>query len=118
MDQLANQQGHQVVRLPPYYCIFNPIELIWAALKSDVRRQNTSPALSAGVIELVRNVITNIGEDLWRKCVEHAEKEERKHMLAPTIESFVISVESEADDDSSDEDEDLDLGCTALDVVV
>ena len=29
-DRMALEQGFGVARLPPYYCIFNPIELIWA----------------------------------------------------------------------------------------
>jgi len=28
VDELAKKFGHTVLRLPPYYCIFNPIEII------------------------------------------------------------------------------------------
>ncbi|KAF2902615.1 hypothetical protein ILUMI_03572 [Ignelater luminosus] len=28
-DRMALEHGHVVVRLPPYYCIFNPIENFW-----------------------------------------------------------------------------------------
>jgi transposase len=28
-DQVAEQKGHNILRLPPYYCEFNPIEQIW-----------------------------------------------------------------------------------------
>jgi len=30
LDEIALQIGHEVVRLPPYHCQYNPIELIWA----------------------------------------------------------------------------------------
>jgi transposase len=33
VDQLAQKYGHAVLRLPPYFCILNPIELIWGQLK-------------------------------------------------------------------------------------
>lgn len=33
-DEMINNFGHQVLRLPPYYCIFNVIELIWAECKT------------------------------------------------------------------------------------
>jgi hypothetical protein len=33
VDQLAQKYGHTVLRLPPYFCILNPIELIWGQLK-------------------------------------------------------------------------------------
>lgn len=30
IDELCKTHDHTLLRLPPYYCIFNPIELIWA----------------------------------------------------------------------------------------
>lgn len=30
IDQLAYERRHEVIRLPPYHCQYNPIELIWA----------------------------------------------------------------------------------------
>lgn len=103
VDNLAQQHGHQVVRLPPYYCIFNPIELVWSALKRNVRRENKTPSLSAGVIRLVREEVENIGEDLWNKCCQHIKKEEQRMMMTPAIEPFIISLEEEDDDDDEEE---------------
>ncbi|RVE41990.1 hypothetical protein evm_013365 [Chilo suppressalis] len=33
IDQLAEEHGHKVIRLPPYHCQYNAIELIWAQVK-------------------------------------------------------------------------------------
>jgi transposase len=33
VDETAKEKGHTVLRLPPYYCVLNPIELIWSSLK-------------------------------------------------------------------------------------
>lgn len=30
VDELAEEAGHRVIRLPPYHCHLNPIELLWA----------------------------------------------------------------------------------------
>ncbi|XP_026738274.1 uncharacterized protein LOC113501345 [Trichoplusia ni] len=30
LDEIAKEKGHQVLRLPPYHCQYNAIELIWA----------------------------------------------------------------------------------------
>ena len=32
--QMAKASGHEVVRLPQYYCELNPIELAWSRVKS------------------------------------------------------------------------------------
>jgi transposase len=33
VDQMARQAGHTVLRLPPYHCELNAIELVWAQVK-------------------------------------------------------------------------------------
>ena len=40
VDDIAEASGHKVLRLPPYHCEFNPIELIWAQTKNFVARNN------------------------------------------------------------------------------
>ncbi|XP_025200475.1 uncharacterized protein LOC112598292 [Melanaphis sacchari] len=37
IDNLAKHAGHTVLRLPPYHCEFNPIELAWAMVKGYVK---------------------------------------------------------------------------------
>lgn len=41
IDELARAHGKTVLRLPPYHSHFNPIELIWALFKHDVRVRNS-----------------------------------------------------------------------------
>jgi len=41
LDQLTCQIGHQVVRLSPYLCQYNDIELIWAQFKGIVDEKKT-----------------------------------------------------------------------------
>lgn len=33
LDEMAKKRGHEVLRLPPYHCQYNAIELIWAQIK-------------------------------------------------------------------------------------
>lgn len=33
IDEIAKEMGHTVIRLPPYHCHYNAIELIWAQVK-------------------------------------------------------------------------------------
>lgn len=40
IDKIAEEAGHRVVRLPPYHCQYNPIELIWAQVKTHIAKKN------------------------------------------------------------------------------
>ena len=42
IDQIAAKHGYTVVRLPPYHCDLNPIELIWANIQNYVARRNST----------------------------------------------------------------------------
>ena len=37
IDQFAEERGHRIIRLPPYHCDLNPIELVWAQVSTGVR---------------------------------------------------------------------------------
>jgi transposase len=100
VDELAKKKGHAVLRLPPYYCILNPIELIWSVLKRSVRKHNNTPTLSAKVIDLVRQEADNITKELWQKCVKHVIEIENSY-VSPNIQRFVIEVDEEDDDSFS-----------------
>jgi len=56
VDDLAVRHGHTVLRLPPYFCIFNPIELLWGIIKCKLRKMNTDPFNTNNVCEIIRNV--------------------------------------------------------------
>lgn len=57
VDKLAEDYGHTILKLPPYYCIFNPIELIWSQLKAHVWRNNKNPKfVKLNVQELIIHV--------------------------------------------------------------
>ena len=42
VDEFLKRKGHEVLRLPPYHCELNPIELIWGDLKGFVGRENST----------------------------------------------------------------------------
>ena len=37
------EEGVDVLRIPPYHCYFDPIELAWAMMERVIRRLNTTP---------------------------------------------------------------------------
>lgn len=77
VDEMAKQQNKIVLRLPPYHCELNPIELIWAQVKGDVARNNTTFKLPDVEI-LFRNALDKVTDDNWKKAIEHTKKIEKE----------------------------------------
>ncbi len=72
IDDMAKQEGHKVIRLPPYHCIFNPIETMWAHVKRHVAVYNTKRVMSD-----VKRILLEafcLKNDLWRGSVDHTMK--------------------------------------------
>lgn len=67
LDQLTRQMGQEVVRLPPYHCQYNLIELIWAQFKERVAEKNSTFKI-ANVEALVHKEIHAVTADDWVKC--------------------------------------------------
>ncbi len=40
VDETLRKAGIECVRLPPYHCMFNLIEIIWSSYKAKVRKMN------------------------------------------------------------------------------
>ncbi|KAJ4451493.1 hypothetical protein ANN_02956 [Periplaneta americana] len=103
VDELATSYGHEVLHLPPYHCVLNPIELVWARLKSHVRKNNTTPTLSASVCEHLREGVENINSNLWSSCVDHTIKVGERYWIQDTTgdgERFIVDLrESDTDDE-------------------
>lgn len=42
IDELAQTHNKKVLRLPPYHCELNPIELAWANVKDHVKKTTSA----------------------------------------------------------------------------
>uniref|UniRef100_V5GTA9 Tc1-like transposase DDE domain-containing protein n=2 Tax=Anoplophora glabripennis TaxID=217634 RepID=V5GTA9_ANOGL len=111
-DEMAKKENKVVLRLPPYHCELNPIELIWAQVKNEVASKNKTYKLK-DVRELLIEALNNVTNMNWKKCVEHVIKEEEKMgtldgIMDDLIEPLIISInnsESDMDTDSSNNSE-------------
>ena len=105
IDSIAFENGHLVLRLPPYHCCLNVIELVWHQLKSKVRRQNVCADQSEKVLQLIKESCDEITGEHWSNYVEHVMNEElrfreRDNFLDNEIESVVVDLtDNESDDD-------------------
>ncbi|XP_076282936.1 uncharacterized protein LOC143211640 [Lasioglossum baleicum] len=106
IDEYATEHGCTVVRLPPYHCELNPIELAWAKVKEFIRARNTTYKL-ADVRELVHEAIENVSTDNWQNFIRHAIKEEDRLHELDHITDSVLEENGELLETSDDSDIDV-----------
>ncbi|XP_060882122.1 uncharacterized protein LOC132953799 [Metopolophium dirhodum] len=110
LDELALKMGHEVIRLPPYHCQYNPIELIWAQVKNKVATKNNTFKM-VDIEKLTHEALDSITQNDWEKCVKHAEsiqdKDYDKEILRDSLlEPIILTIlPDDSDWDSSDNDE-------------
>ncbi|XP_068206400.1 uncharacterized protein [Palaemon carinicauda] len=103
IDKIAVEAGHRVLRVPPYHCLYNPIELIWTQVKSFIAR-NTLKKDNLEV--LVTEALSLITPQTWMDAVRQAEKiqekDEQQDIAAENfVESFVTNI-TECSDEEDD----------------
>ncbi|GBM76097.1 hypothetical protein AVEN_122563-1 [Araneus ventricosus] len=77
IDKIASETGHKVLRLPPYHCELNPIELIWAQVKGYIARQNQTFKLPE-VKNLLLEALDKVSGNDWKNAVAHVTKIEKE----------------------------------------
>ncbi|XP_076659874.1 uncharacterized protein LOC143363159 [Halictus rubicundus] len=103
VDAFANENGRTVLRLPPYHCELNPIELAWAQMKDFIRARNTSYKL-ADVRQFVDAAVENVFPQNWRNFISHTLKEERRLYELDHVTDSVLEGSPEWSNSSDDSD--------------
>lgn len=103
VDKMAEDAGCVVLRLPPYHCELNPIELIWAQVKNEVAAKNTTSKL-ADVRRLLEAAVQNVTPENWRKACAHVERLEEKFREADMVQEDIppVIIRLGEDDELSD----------------
>lgn len=108
IDHLASEHGHEVLRLPPYHCQLNPIELVWAQVKDHIRKNNSNGDQTLCRVEqLTKKAIEKITATDWEKCVVHTKKLEEDFAERDLIMNHFIEHEPvvvDLEDTSSEEE--------------
>lgn len=97
VDELLRGHGHEVLRLPPYHCQFNAIELIWARAKTFYNQQVGRDGYDDGqVLKVWEEALSECSPDLWSKCVRHTEELIEKwcdrEIILDDIPEIIISI--------------------------
>ena len=103
IDEIAFSHGHEVLRLPPYHCQLNPIELIWAQVKTYVKKRNSNANQTVKRVEtLLKDAVESVSESDWKKCIDHTKKVEEEYRKMDVAREHLIE-EMCVDIDTSDE---------------
>ena len=107
IDEMAKAAGHEVVRIPPYHCEFNPIELCWSQVKGYIKEHNKKFTLTA-VKELTYEGFKKVTPIEWKKNVKHIRKKvenyfwEADNLQDQWINEFCIQVDSDEESRESE----------------
>jgi hypothetical protein len=101
----------EILRLPPYHCELNPIELAWSSIKNFVKMNNTTFKLT-DVQQLFRDGVDRVTPEMWKNFVEHTKKEEDKfwtidfHVenVLENMDSTVMTITGDTTSGSDDSD--------------
>ena len=107
IDNITKRYGHEVLRLPPYHCDLNAIELIWSDEKNFVAHENKEMTLES-VEKLFRKRRAEITAEMCKKCVEHVEHIELSYSKSDRIIDLKMD-QLEISLDANEEESDIEL---------
>ena len=108
VDEMAKAAGVTICRLPPYHCVFNPIELVWGYAKGQVALRNVEYKLQAAM-DIMREATLSRKRREWVDCVEHVMEKEKEYIAADTFLEHMIDKEINRtiDQDTGTHEDDL-----------
>ncbi|XP_046428432.1 uncharacterized protein LOC124183682 isoform X2 [Neodiprion fabricii] len=77
IEELANKANKIVLRLPPYHCDINPIEMAWSMMKVYVKTVDTS-VIFKDMKAFLEQGVAQITAQHWNNFVKHAINEENR----------------------------------------
>ncbi|KAF1756332.1 hypothetical protein GCK72_000961 [Caenorhabditis remanei] len=111
--------GVEILRLPPYHCMWNPIEFLWSQTKQNIRnmgnRDDKVPIVESRTIGFLRSFKAKDAKALFDKCRKDEDETrammlEKETMLEDTDFSLLYETDEQGRlvniriDDSEDED--------------
>ncbi|RVE51206.1 hypothetical protein evm_004171 [Chilo suppressalis] len=107
-EELLKEHGYEVLKLPPYHCDLNAIELIWSLVKRKIAGKNLGVP-GAHTENLIRECFATVTAADWKKCTDHVINVENEYKIKDRIteeqlEPFLIRVcDDESESDKSSE---------------
>ena len=114
VDEMIKESGHEVLRLPPYHCDLNPIEMVWGIIKNDIGRKNTNFKIEE-MKQLTKQAIADVPPETFHKTSKKTQNLEENYWkkdgltFAPIIEPQIAFL-----DESSSSASESEISDTAL----
>lgn len=108
IDEILKQDkhNHKVLRLPPYHCEFNAIEMIWAHAKRHYDKHIGRDGYGDDKVKAMWNeALDQCTEAIWKNCVSHTEKiiqewYEKEKILDTVPQQLIIEPNDSSSSDS------------------
>jgi hypothetical protein len=112
-EAIASEFEVEILRLPPYHCFFNPIEMAWGVVKGHVAKKNSCEKV-AKKLELVKGLLNDslnaVKKESFVNWVRHTKDKEKQYRDADGVQVHrvgpLIIPNNDEDSDEDDEDED------------
>lgn len=104
VDDIIEEAGHQVLRLPPYHCQFNAIEMVWSQAK---RYYDQLILKEKDVLATWQKALDQVSKDQWANYVSHTgnviraayEKEKVLILSVDKVQPLIIALGESSDSD-------------------
>ncbi|XP_029671493.1 uncharacterized protein LOC115240469 [Formica exsecta] len=111
VDEMAKEDNKTILRLPPYHCELNPIEIVWSMVKGYVKSKNNTFKIQ-DVKLLLEQGVDRVTAEHWTNFIKHVTNEEKKmweidHITDKMIDGIsplIINVTGKTDSETSDSD--------------
>lgn len=107
LDEYVKSFGHKILRLPPYHCQYNPIEMVWSECKRKYDEHMISlQGTAVEVLTTWERVLREMPAEHWKNYIQHVNKlinhswNTIKYCDVSDIEPLIIT---EANNDSDSE---------------
>jgi len=112
LDELLQGTEHEILRLPPYHAIFNPIEMVWGNVKQYFRqhvgRNNdfSEKMMTTILKEAIEKVTPDVCAKYFRHCEDTIQSYYDREVGAhgQTVEDIKLVIDLDDDGNSDDDD--------------
>lgn len=110
VEELATKYGHEVLRVPPFHGIFNPIEMIWGIVKNYYNDNVEKDGGLAKAMTVFEEALTTASPAAWQNSIKYTETvikkwwEREVYFDQQDIVPAVISLGQESESEGSDLD--------------